>query len=337
MSGGLRPGPLRVDGIRAPVDDVGVEGVLHVRLRVRRAEEALDVRLVFGEQQFAVAVAVQRMLAVLRVAGDERGRARSGRDLRFRRRLPRPGVAKPQRRQEMEPAPLLSAIYDRERNQDVAWGRLRVFHEDVVIGIVGEDAGVEQFVFRVGLRAARAFCDEVCVRIGPLRILVEGLHIAVRRDVVEVEVVLLNVLAVVAFGPRQAEEALFEDRVFLVPKRGGEAEVLVRVADAEDAVFAPAVGARTRVVVREVRPGLAGRAVVLAHRAPLTGADVGAPLLPVRGPVGILHEPAVLCRVGSRARAAAQEGAYVHVIVRSPSGGQLLRRGGFSAAARRRL
>ena len=72
---------------------------------------------------------------------------------------------------------------------------------------------------------------------------------------VEVVVELLDVFAVVAFAAGQPEEPLFEDRVLAVPQGQGKAEALLVVADAGDAVFAPAVGAAAGVVVGEIIPG----------------------------------------------------------------------------------
>ena len=100
------------------------------------------------------------------------------------------------------------------------------------------------------------------------------------RRAVEVEVVLLDVLAVVALAVGQAEEPLLEDRVLAVPQGQGEAEPLLVVGDAGDAVLAPAIGARAGLVVGEVVPGVAVLAVVLAHGAPLALAEVRPPLLP---------------------------------------------------------
>ena len=114
----------------------------------------------------------------------------------------------------------------------------------------------------------------------PLRVLVEVLHVRVRRRRVDVEVVLLDVLAVIPLAVREAEQPLLEDRVSPVPEREGEAETLLVVRDPADAVLAPAVGARARLVVREVVPGVAVRAVVLANGPPLPLGEVGAPLLP---------------------------------------------------------
>ena len=48
-----------------------------------------------------------------------------------------------------------------------------------------------------------------------------------------------------------------------------EADALVAVANAADAVLAPAIGAGARVIVREIFPGGAVGAVILANRAPL--------------------------------------------------------------------
>ncbi len=122
--------------------------------------------------------------------------------------------------------------------------------------------------------------DQVRVGIRALRILVQILHVRVAGDVVEVEVVLLDVLAVIAFVAGQAEHPLLEDRVGAVPQREREAQLLLVVADAGDAVLAPAVGARARVIVRQVLPRGPVGAVVLAHRAPLPLGQIRAPQAP---------------------------------------------------------
>src|SRR5581483_9457768 len=116
-----------------------------------------------------------------------------------------------------------------------------------------------------------------------LRVFVEALHVGVRRGRVEVEVILLAVLTVIALAAGQAEEAFFQDRVAPVPEGEREADALVVIGDSGDAVLAPAVSLRARVVVRQVIPRRAVRAVILAHRAPRAFAQVRPPALPVRG------------------------------------------------------
>src|SRR5262249_14332502 len=111
-------------------------------------------------------------------------------------------------------------------------------------------------------------------------VLVERLEVRVGGRGVEVVIQLLDVFAVVALGVAQAEQALLEDRVVPVPQGEGQAKELIPVAQAGEAVLAPAVGAAAGLVVRQVVPGDAALAVVLADGAPLAVAEVGAPFLP---------------------------------------------------------
>src|SRR5579863_3672151 len=100
------------------------------------------------------------------------------------------------------------------------------------------------------------------------------------RRAVEIEIQLLHVLAMVAFGIGQAKQALLENRIAPVPKRDAHAPVEFFVAEAADAVLAPAVRAAACLVMRKVLPGGAVRAVILAHGAPLAFAQVRAPAAP---------------------------------------------------------
>ena len=63
--------------------------------------------------------------------------------------------------------------------------------------------------------------DKVGVRIGRLGILVEVLHVGMGRCVVEVEVILLDVLPMIAFAVSQPEEAFFENGILPIPQRQG--------------------------------------------------------------------------------------------------------------------
>ena len=123
---------------------------------------------------------------------------------------------------------------------------LGVLDEDVEVAVVVEDAGVEQLELRLVLAAAAVLLDQPGVGKLALRILVEHLQVGVRRRGVEVVVELLHVLAVVALAVGQAEQALLEDRIAAVPQRQRQAQPLLVVADAGDAVLAPAIGAAAR-------------------------------------------------------------------------------------------
>ena len=165
-------------------------------------------------------------------------------------------------------------------NENVLGRFLGILDEDVEVAVLVEDARVEQLVLELALAPAPVPVHEVGIRERRLRIFVEVLHVRVRRRAIEVEVVLLDVLAVITLAVGQAEEALLEDRVLAVPQRQGEAKPLLVVGDAGQTILAPAVGARARLVMGEVVPGVAAFAVVLADRAPLPFAQVRSPLLP---------------------------------------------------------
>src|SRR5258705_5182685 len=98
---------------------------------------------------------------------------------------------------------------------------------------------------------------------------------------VKVKVILLHVLAVIALVAGEAEGAFFQDWIAPVPHGQRKAQALMFVANTTHAVFVPAVGASTRLIVIEVFPRRSPRAVVLAHRAPCTLGEVGTPEAPV--------------------------------------------------------
>ena len=196
--------------------------------------------------------------------------------------MPGPLVAEPQPRQQVERGGIRPTVVDRAADQDIFRGGLGVLDEHVEVAVLVEHAGVEQLVLGLIPAPLVIRANQVVVRIGGLRILVQVAHVRVRGRGVEVEVVLLDVLPMVAFGVGQPEQALLHDRVLAVPHGQRETQPLPFVADAGQPVLAPAVGPRPRLVVGEVVPGVASLAVVLAHGPPLTFAQVRAPQLPGR-------------------------------------------------------
>src|SRR4030095_5498167 len=114
--------------------------------------------------------------------------------------------------------------------------------------------------------------------------------VRVRRGRVDVVVALLYVLAVVSFGPSETEESLLQNGVDAVPECGSEAESTFAVAEAEQAILAPAVGSAASVVVREVGPAFTVGGVILADGPPLTLGQVRSPALPVPLAPAVLGE-----------------------------------------------
>ena len=298
VRGGLRPGAGGIDGVGTSLDDRRVEGVLHERRRVGRPEEPFRVRVVAGEQPRRLAVDGEPVVAhppVRREHGPPVPAVRVQADRGLLRVVtPRPGVAVPERRQQVERRRLRPAVRGGDPDDDVLRSGLGVFDDDVEEPVLVEDPRVGQLVFGGVSTAARVLGDQVPVRELALRIAVERLEVRARRRRVEVGVDLLDVLAVVALRAGQPEQPLLEDRVATVPQREREVEPATLVGDAQQAVLAPAVGARPRVVVRLVAPRVAVRRVVLADGAPLAIGEVGTPAPPVRPAVACLHEPPVL-------------------------------------------
>ena len=139
--------------------------------------------------------------------------------------------------------------------------------------------------------AAPVRLDQVRIGKRPLRILVEIRHVGVAGHVVNVEGVLLDVFGMVPLIAGQAEEPLFENRVPAVPQRDRETQRLLVVADARDPVFAPAVSARTGMIVREELPRRAVGTIVFAHRSPLALAQIRAPAPPIRRSAARVGQP----------------------------------------------
>src|SRR5262249_8036543 len=129
-----------------------------------------------------------------------------------------------------------------------------------------------------------------------LGILVEILHVGMRRGGVEIEVVLLHVFAMVPFASGEPEEALFEDRIPAIPQGQGKTEALMIVTEPCQTVFAPAIGPGAGMVMRKKVPRGAVGTVVFAHRPPLTFGEVRPPPPPVcRALLGLLESYGFLC------------------------------------------
>src|SRR5712692_11952362 len=189
-----------------------------------------------------------------------------------------------------------AAIDGRDSNEDVFDVRLGVLDEKIEIAVFGKDASVEQFKFGLSAATAAVFFDEKLVGKFSLRILVEHAHVAVGRSGIEIEVVLFHILAVIALISGQAEEAFFQDRITPVPERKAEAHHLVAIADSANAVFAPTVGARAGVVMREKFPSGAVGTVIFTDCAPLAFRKIGPPALPVFLADARFFEAPVFCR-----------------------------------------
>ena len=226
--------PRRVDRVALAVDDVIVDPVLEICPAPRMPEQPPHIGFVVAEQQFA---ARRRRSAASAAVADDRPRSQSSPRAASRGfidiRLPRPGVARPELRQDMQDAGSAAAIVDRHLHQNVVGRGLGVFDLDIEIAVARRRSPVSISSNSGSLRAAPpVLLDQLRVRESGLRIFVEHPHVGVGRRAVEVVVELLDVLAVIALAVGQAEQALLEDRVLAVPQRERQAEQQLVVAKA---------------------------------------------------------------------------------------------------------
>src|SRR6202044_2051522 len=119
------------------------------------------IGFIFSEQQVRSAVEVQTAHA--QSGGCDRHVAvADGAQRRFcRARLPGPGVAQDQLRDQVQDRRRGEAVPGRDFHQNIAGLCLRVLDEDIEVTIVGEYAGVQQFVFWQVRAAAAILSNQV--------------------------------------------------------------------------------------------------------------------------------------------------------------------------------
>src|SRR6185437_1352774 len=204
---------------------------------------------------------------------------------------PCPAIPKPQRGQNIQPCRLGPAVPSRYADQDILGTGFRIFHEHVEIPVLAKNPGVEQFIFGFYSRSLRIFAEKLLIWERRVRVLIQELQIRARRSGIKIEVIFLYVFAVVSLRIREAKQALFQDRIVLVPKRESKADVLMAVADSADAILTPAIGARPGMVVWKIVPCVTVCAVIFANCSPLPLGKIRTPASPVDGSLGILSQP----------------------------------------------
>ena len=113
-----------------------------------------------------------------RVAGDDLA-CRSGRQTGLIRRVtfPRPGVAEPELRQDVQWSRIRPAVMGRDEEQDVRRPRFGVFDEHVKVSILIEHTRVEQLVFRLLPATLAILINQLGIRELALRLLVKQLQV----------------------------------------------------------------------------------------------------------------------------------------------------------------
>ena len=209
--------------------------------------------------------------------------------------MPRPGVAKPEHRKQVQRRGFRSTVYDSDAYKNILGRSLSVFNIHVKIAVIVEYTCVNQFIFGHAAPATAILLYQVSIGIFDLVIFIQVFHIAVSRSIVKVVVVFFNVFSMVAFWPGQAKEAFLQNRITPIPECRCETDLLVTVAYSRYSIFSPTIGPGACVIVGQVIPGGAMRAVVLAHSAPGALTHIGPPAFPVDGTLSRLDKSLVLC------------------------------------------
>ena len=162
-----------------------------------------------------------------------------------------------------------STVDGGDADQHIVNRGLGILHNDIEIAVVVKDPGVDEFVLQGLPIPPPVFFDKLAVGKGGLGIFVEILHVGVGGRGVEVEVILFDVLPMVAFVAGEAKQALFENGIVAVPQGQGKTQALMIIGNAGQAILAPAIGAGAGLVVGEIVPGSAIRAIVFPNGAPL--------------------------------------------------------------------
>ena len=174
-------------------------------------------------------------------------------------------------------------VGDLDGHQHIIRAGLGVVHLGDPVPVAVERAGIQQLVLGLVPAPGGVDVDQVLVRERALRVVVAPPVPGVAGDRVQVPPVLLDVLAVVALRAGQPERPLLDDRVPPVPQRQPQAQPLLDVAEPGQPVLPPPVGPGPRLIMRQVIPRVAVRAVVLPDRAPLPLADIRPPPVPLPG------------------------------------------------------
>src|ERR1041384_2027389 len=99
----------------------------------------------------------------------------------LRSRSPRPCIPKPYGGKEVKLGAFRPAIYCLDSDQDIVRGGLRVFHQNVEVTIVVENAGIDELELDIAFTSPSIFVHEFPVGKLTVRVLVEIFHVRVSR------------------------------------------------------------------------------------------------------------------------------------------------------------
>merc|ERR1711939_582574 len=162
------------------------------------------------------------------------------------------------------------------------------------VPVVVKDPGINNLVLSSFLASLSVFLDQIFVGKFLLGVFVEELHIRVCRSVINVEMRLLDALAMIPLRIRKAKKTFLQEVIFLVPE--GKSNILqaMGIGDTSNAILSPAKCPRSSMFMGEMTPGITISAVILTNCCPLSLGHVRTPLLPVLRSFSILFQTLLL-------------------------------------------
>src|SRR5207302_537432 len=126
---------------------------------------------------------------------------------------PRPRVSEPQRGQHMQWRASRSTVCGGHAEDDIGRIELGGLDDHIEVAVVVKHSSVEELVFWRQPATPSVGMYQVSIWERALWVLVEGSRVGMSGCAVEIEVVLLDIFTMVAFGARQSKQALLEDWV----------------------------------------------------------------------------------------------------------------------------
>ena len=181
------------------VNDGIVKSIFHKNGFILLAKEFFGIGFVLGKKSVVGFGIVKIIRAQAFVFGFYHMGLIGGFDHRFFIQSARlPAVKEPECRQYRNGCSHIGAVSDLDADADIFLVYFGVSDEYIKIFIILKNACVQNFIFRLQFAALFVFIDQLLVRECLLRILVEHLHIIMRRQVFEIVVEFLYIFAMVA-------------------------------------------------------------------------------------------------------------------------------------------
>ncbi len=228
------------------IDHIAVECILHIRLLVGLAVKALRVGLIFCEQPRSLLPANQLIGAkTVQISGfDTCCDPLEGVALTPCIAVtPVPGVTHPEGREQGQGSCIRATIDDADANQHIFGAGLGVINNDIEIAIIIKNACFNQLVFRFIAAPAAVFFHQMLIREFLLGVFVEPAHEAMGGGIQQMKKVILDVLPMIPLTIAQSEGSLLQDRILAIPQCDAKAKETALITDAQQTIFAPAIGA----------------------------------------------------------------------------------------------